>query len=56
MKKRDMHITFHNPNNEKDSNKLAVTIISETAPRALARYILEQERQRSIPERTIMKN
>ncbi len=56
MKKREMHITFHNPNDEADSNKLAVTVISETAPRAFAKYILEQESQRNVPERNIMKN
>lgn len=43
MKKNQMHITFHNPNDEMDSQRLAETFISKTAERAINRYILEQD-------------
>lgn len=44
MKKKQMHITFHNPNNEADSQRLAETFISKAAERAINRYILEQDK------------
>lgn len=42
MKKKQMHITFHNPNDEMDSQRLAEAFISKTAERAINRYIVEQ--------------
>ena len=43
MKKKQMHITFHNPNTREDSQRLAETFISKAAERAINRYILEQD-------------
>lgn len=43
MKKNQMHITFHNPNDEMDSQRLAEILILKTAERAINRYILEQD-------------
>lgn len=43
MKKNQMHITFHNPNDKMDSQRLAEVLISKTAERAINRYILEQD-------------
>lgn len=44
MKKNQMHITFHNPNDKMDSQRLAEVLISKTAERAINRYILEQDK------------
>lgn len=51
MKKNQMHITFHNPNDKMDSQRLAEILISKTAERAINRYILEQD-EINVPVRT----
>ena len=52
MKKNQMHITFHNPNDKMDSQRLAEILISKTAERAINRYILEQDEINVLPDRT----
>ncbi len=45
MKGQALHITFHNPNNERDSEKLAKDFISQLAFGVLNQVILDyQER------------
>ncbi|MGN0180086.1 MAG: hypothetical protein ACI4DY_11760 [Monoglobaceae bacterium] len=54
MKKKQMHITFHNPNDEMDSQRLAEVLILKTAERAINRYILEQDKI-NVSDRTASK-
>ena len=55
MRKKQMHITFHNPNDKIDSQRLAEVLISKTAERAINRYILEQDEINVLPDRTDFK-
>lgn len=40
-KKREMHITFHNPNTAEESDKMAKWFIEQVAEKALNRAILD---------------
>ena len=44
MKRNQIHIIFHNPNDEMDSQRLAEILILKTAERAINRYIFDQDK------------
>lgn len=54
MSKQELHITFHNPNNEKDSKRIAEFFVSRIAdkvfPEAIKSFINNTDK--SIPQQT----
>lgn len=49
-KKREMHITFHNPNNDKESNKIAEWFIQQAAEKLFRRTILNAKSKQESSE------
>ncbi len=49
-KKREMHITFHNPNNDIESNKIAEWFIQQAAEKLFRRTILNTKSKQGADE------
>lgn len=45
-KNKELKITFHNPNNEKDSYLIAEDFISRVAQRVVKNYVLNQTKDK----------
>lgn len=45
-KNKELNITFHNPNNEKDSHLIAEDFVSRVAQRVVKNYVLNQTKDK----------
>ena len=49
-KNKELNITFHNPNNEKDSRIIAEYFISRVAQNVVKNYVLNQSKNKNTYE------